>query len=247
MASEGQDASKNSCPLYPDARLMAYSAAVILAFASQCAPSVAPETVLAIVQTESSGDPFALNVNGGRQPARQGNTADAAATAQRFVAAGYSVDLGLGQINSRNMRWLGLTWETVFDPCTNVAALARVLTTNYNAVKAGRDPQTALRVALSMYNTGSQTRGFRNGYVAKVVGNASIANAPASYASTSPAAVVATSANGDLRELLASENTAPQAPVAKPRPAPPPKWNVFERAAYDRETQILAGKERTSI
>ncbi|MBK8376002.1 MAG: lytic transglycosylase domain-containing protein [Sphingomonadales bacterium] len=155
---------------------MAYSAAAILALASQCAPTVAPETVLAIIQTESSGEQFALNVNGGKQPARQTNAADAAATARRYVAAGYSVDLGLGQINSRNMRWLGLTWETVFDPCTNVAALARVLTTNYNSVKAGRDPQTALRVALSMYNTGSQTRGFRNGYVAKVIRNAGVAH-----------------------------------------------------------------------
>ena len=129
---------------------MAYSAAAIIALASQCAPGVAPETVLAIIQTESRSDPFALNANGGRQPARQNNAADAAATARRFVAAGYSVDLGLGQINSRNMRWLGLTWETVFDPCTNVAALGRVLTANYNSARVGRDPQTALRVALSM-------------------------------------------------------------------------------------------------
>lgn len=105
---------------------MAYSAAAILTLASQCAPTVAPETVLAIVQTESSREPFALNINGGRQPARQRNAADAAATAQRYVSAGYSVDLGLGQINSRNMRWLGLTWDTVFEPCTNLAALGRV-------------------------------------------------------------------------------------------------------------------------
>jgi type IV secretion system protein VirB1 len=224
---------------------MAYSAAAILALASQCAPSVAPETVLAIIQTESSGEPFALNVNGGRQPARQSNAADAAATARRFVAAGYSVDLGLGQINSRNMRWLGLTWGTVFDPCTNVAALARVLTTNYNAARAGRDPQSALRVALSMYNTGSQTRGFRNGYVAKVVGNAGVANSGISYASTMPAAPAPP--GGDLRELLISENAAPQAPATISRPPQPPRWNVFERAAYDRETQILAENERSSI
>ena len=135
---------------------MAYSAAALLALASQCAPSVAPETVLAIIQTESSGEPFALNVNGGRQPARQNSAADAAATARRDVAAGYSVDLGLGQINSRNMRWLGLTWDTAFDPCTNVAALARVLTTNYNAVSAGRDPQTALRVGQSRSPLGNR-------------------------------------------------------------------------------------------
>ena len=226
---------------------MAYSAAAILALASQCAPSVAPKTVLAIIQTESSGDPFALNVNGGRQPAGQSNAGDAAATARRFVAAGYSVDLGLGQINSRNMRWLGLTWETVFDPCTNVAALARVLTTNYNSVKAGRDPQTALRVALSMYNTGSQARGFRNGYVARVARNAGVAATGVSYATNFPAVAVAAPASGDLRELLASENAALHAPMTKSRPAPPPKWNVFERAAYERETQNLAGIEGASI
>jgi type IV secretion system protein VirB1 len=225
---------------------MAFTVSTLFALASQCAPTVAPETVLAIIQTESSGEPFALNVNGGRQPAPQSTAADAAATARRFVAAGYSVDLGLGQINSRNMRWLGLTWETVFDPCTNVAALARVLTINYNAAKAGRDPQTALRVALSMYNTGSQTRGFRNGYVARVLGNAGVAETSVSYATTSSTVAVAAPASGDLRGL-ASENAALQAPMTKPRPAPPPRWNVFERAAYDRETQILAGNESASI
>jgi type IV secretion system protein VirB1 len=226
---------------------MVYSAAAILALASQCAPTIAPETVLAIIQTESSGDPFALNVNDGRQPARQSNAADAAATARRFVAAGYSVDLGLGQINSRNMRWLGLTWVTVFDPCTNVAALGRVLTTNYNSAKAGRDPQTALRVALSMYNTGSQTRGFRNGYVAKVARNAGVADTGVSYATIFPAVAVAAPASVDLRETLSAETAPPQTPALQTRPAPPPKWNVFERAAYDRETQILAGNESASI
>jgi type IV secretion system protein VirB1 len=198
---------------------MAYSAAAILALASQCAPTVAPETVLAIIQTESSGEPFALNVNGGRQPARQGNAADAAATARRYVAAGYSVDLGLGQINSRNMRWLGLTWETVFDPCTNVAALARVLTTNYNSVKAGRDPQTALRVALSMYNTGSQTRGFRNGYVAKVVGNAGVVSTAALYRDAIPSVAIAAPASVDPRGNLAAENDR----ASDAHPASPPR------------------------
>lgn len=226
---------------------MAYSAAAIVALASQCAPSVAPETVLAIVQTESRGNLFALNVNGGQQPARQGNAADAAATARRYVAAGYSVDLGLGQINSRNMRWLGLTWETVFDPCTNVAALGRVITANYNAARPGRDPQSALRVALSMYNTGSQTRGFRNGYVAKVVGSAGVADAATPSVAAIPVAAIVPTANTDLRQTLTTENTALLMPVARDRPAPPPKWNVFERAAYDRETQMLAERERSSI
>ena len=221
---------------------MAFPTASILALASQCAPTVAPETVLAIVQTESSGDSFALNVNGGPQPTSPSNAVDAAATARRFVAAGYSVDLGLGQINSRNMRRLGLTWETVFDPCTNIAALGQILTQNYNAVKAGRHPQAALRVALSLYNTGNTARGFRNGYVAKVLGNTGIAdraipNAPAAL--STPAA-----STGDLRTIIASQNAGP---LLRDRPAPPPAWNVFERAAYDRETRTLVESERGSI
>ena len=226
---------------------MGYAVAALFNLASQCAPTVAPETIIAVIRTESRGNPLALNVNGARQPARQSNAVDAATTVRRYVAAGYSVDLGLGQINSRNMRWLGLTWETVFDPCTNVAALARVLTTNYNSVKAGRDPQTALRVALSMYNTGSQARGFRNGYVAKVVGNAGVANTAAFYRDEIRAVAIAASASVDLRENFTAENTDLPTPILQARPAPPPKWNVFERAAYERETQILAENERGSI
>ena len=206
---------------------MAYSAAAIFALASQCAPSVAPQTVAAIVQTESHGRPFALNVNGGSQPPPQANAASAAEIAKRYIAAGYSVDLGLGQINSRNMRWLGLTWETVFDPCTNIAALGRVLTQNYNTAIAGRDPQTALRVAISLYNTGSSSRGFRNGYVAKVVGNAGIATALLKQEPTLPPTP------SDARVQFIAENLGPIGAPAAYRDAPP-AWNLFERAAHDR-------------
>jgi len=198
---------------FKDRLIMAYSAAAILALASQCAPNVAPQTVAAIVQTESHRRPFALNVNGGSQPPAQDSAASAAATAQRYIAAGYSVDLGLGQINSRNMRWLGLTWETVFDPCTNVAALGRVITANYNAAIVGRDPQTALRVALSLYNTGSSSRGFRNGYVAKVVGNVGIAETETAQEPNLPVAPL------DARVPLITSNLPwfPSPPSA-PRP-----------------------------
>lgn len=225
--------------------IMGYSAAAILGLASQCSPNVAPQTVAAIVQTESAGNPLALNVNGARQPARQLNAADAAATARRYIAAGYSVDLGLGQINSRNMRWLGLTWETVFDPCTNIAALGRVLSANFLSVAEGRHPQTALRLALSMYNTGSTSRGFRNGYVAKVVGNAGVARGiAAKYLEP----VSSPPDNGDVRATIAAENAAPLPEPEAARPPPPPVWNLFERAAYDRETRLLfATEEGTTL
>lgn len=207
---------------------MAYSAAAIFALASQCAPNVAPQTVMAIVQTESHGRHLALNVNGGSQPPEQATAISAAATAQRYIAAGYSVDLGLGQINSRNMRWLGLTWETVFDPCINIAALGRVLTQNYSAAIAGRDPQTALRVALSLYNTGSSSGGFRNGYVARVVGNAGVADTMTAQGPTTPLTP------SDARVQLISENLEPPvAPITAV--SAPPAWNLFERTAYAQQ------------
>jgi type IV secretion system protein VirB1 len=218
---------------------VAYSAAAIFALASQCAPNVAPQTVVAIVQTESHGRPFALNVNGGSQPSEQADDASAAATAQRYIAAGYSVDLGLGQINSRNMRWLGLSWETVFDPCTNIAALGRVLTQNYSAAISGRGPQAALRVALSLYNTGSASRGFRNGYVAKVVANAGIVAPLTAQKPALPGSLP------DARVQFVAENVGAPVTSVAVRTAPP-ALNLFERAAHDQRavnrSQLAEGK-----
>lgn len=221
---------------------MDYAAAAILGLASQCAANVAPQTVAAIVQTESRGYAWALNVNGARQPARPKSAADAVATAQRYVAAGYSVDLGLGQINSRNMRRLGLTWATVFDPCTNIAALGRVLSENFRSVAEGRHPQTALRLALSMYNTGSPSRGFRNGYVAKVVGNAGATDSP-----TVETIEIAQplGAATDARSVIAEENAA--RPATLPDRRPPPSWNVFEHAAYSRTAPAQSAKNEGTL
>ena len=221
---------------------MGYAATAILGLASQCAPNVAPQTVAAIVQTESRGHPWALNVNGARQPRTPNSAADAAAIAKRYVAAGYSVDLGLGQINSRNMRKLGLTWETVFDPCTNIAALGRILSENYRAMADGRHPQTALRLALSMYNTGDGSRGFRNGYVAKVVSNAGATDSVPTDLSDEPQPVATIA---DARSAILDENEDPLAEtVIIP---PPPSWNVFERAAYARTSLSQPPKREGSI
>lgn len=213
----------------------------ILALAGQCAPTVAPQTVAAIVRTESSGSSFAINVNGTRQPPPPQSEAEAVALAQRYVSAGYSVDLGLGQINSRNMRRLGLTWETVFDPCTNIGALGRVLTGNYQAALTGRDPQSALRIALSLYNTGSSSRGFRNGYVGRVVGNAGVMEPTP----TSGSPLIA--ATNDVRPSIIVENSEPAAMVASVS-LPPPAWNLFKRAAHLRRTAIASETTgRTSV
>ena len=143
----------------------------ITALIHQCAPAVAPTVVEAIMRTESGFDPLALHINGGvrlRSPPR--TASQAAAWSQWLIGRGYSVDMGLMQINSGNLASLGLTPADAFDSCQNIRAGAAILSRQYKlAVRAhGGGTGTLLR-AISAYNTGTFTGGFRNGYVGKVV------------------------------------------------------------------------------
>lgn len=125
----------------------------------------------AIVKTESGFKPFSIGVNKSevkliRQPA---NKQEAVTTAKWLISNGYNIDMGMAQINSANMKWLGVSIDDLFDPCKNVAAGAKILLNNYiDAFKKIGEPQDALRAALSSYNTGNATAGIKNGYVAKV-------------------------------------------------------------------------------
>jgi type IV secretion system protein VirB1 len=142
-----------------------------------CALTVAPATTEKITQAESGGNPLALYVNHlvGPQP-HATSRSEAAAIARRYTAAGYTVDIGVMQINSRNLAGLGFTIEDALDPCTNVRGGGAILTANYErAVAHFGEGQQAL-LAISAYNTGDWQRGFQNGYVARVTGIPAIAN-----------------------------------------------------------------------
>lgn len=136
----------------------------------QCAPNVAPTTMMAIVRVESGGNPLAMNVNGKQRLTRQpASVIEAVAWSWWLINKGYSVDMGLAQVNSRHLQRLGLPPDAMFEPCYNIAAGAQILTENYTeASKKYGSGQTALRAAISAYNTGNHTRGFTNGYVKKV-------------------------------------------------------------------------------
>lgn len=139
---------------------------------AECAPAIHPITAAAVVRVESGGQPFALNVNrlAGPQP-RPRSLDEAVQIAEAYIATGYRVDLGLGQITDRNLPALGLTVRQVLDPCTNLRAMQAILVDGYRrAVRSHGEGQSALLVALSTYNTGNQRRGFENGYVARYTG-----------------------------------------------------------------------------
>jgi type IV secretion system protein VirB1 len=148
----------------------------LAALAMACAPNVHPVTLDALVKHESRRQPYAIGVNGGTRLERQPRSREeAVALARTLMAQGVDFDAGLGQINVRNWGWLKLTAETVFEPCANLQAAQTVLTDCYSrAVKRHQAQQLALQAALSCYNTGNFERGFRNGYVGKVLTQAGI-------------------------------------------------------------------------
>lgn len=176
------------------------------ALAAQCAPAIAAETLLSVAKVESGFDPLAIGVNG--KPAiavRATSRSEAVEKASKLIAAGRSVDLGLGQINTRNLDWLGLSIEAAFDPCLNLGASARVLADAYSrGADRGRGEQPALLTAFSYYNTGNPDRGFQNGYVAKV-----------------------TKAAAAIVPAIATQGSSPPTETAPP----PPAWDVFGAAA----------------
>lgn len=141
----------------------------------QCAPGVAPATIQAIMRTESGFNSWALNVNGNvRLRSAPRSAAEAASWSQWLIDRGYSVDMGLMQINSRNLPRLKLTAAQIFDPCTNIRAGATILSSDYQrAAQIHGEGSKALLSAISSYNTGSFERGFRNGYVDKVIRHSS--------------------------------------------------------------------------
>lgn len=140
---------------------------VVLALAQQCAPGVAPEAMLSLVQVESRFDPLAINVNRvGRINAV--SVSDAVAKATKWIAAGYSVDLGIAQVNSRNLRWSGISIAQAFEPCANLTASAKILAEDYAHASLEASGIDAISRTFSMYNTGNTIAGFRNNYVARV-------------------------------------------------------------------------------
>lgn len=228
---------------------MTISLPAALALAAQCAPSVAPETLLSVAHTESRFDPLAIGVNGGKNPPPMGTATDAAQTARRYIAAGYSVDLGFAQINSANLGWLGLSVEDAFDPCRNLGAAARVLAANYMTASRRYGGATALGVALSLYNTGNAQRGYRNGYVGRVYRTAaslvpaitreSISQPPVADASIPMGSPLDPTLAHPTETALAREgglNAAARANPAQPMPA---RWDVF---AASRQSSMMVFK-----
>lgn len=177
------------------------------ALASKCAIGVSAEVLRSVASKESHFEPLALHDNTRKITRIAGDAKAAAVLAEKWIAAGDSVDVGLMQINAPNLAPLGLTVAQAFDPCFSLAAGAAVLRAAYNKGASAAEQQAALLIMLSRYNTGRPLNGLVNGYVGDIISpKPAVAPAPA--------------------------NTDPTADDAQPPASPLPAWDVWANADY---------------
>lgn len=127
-----------------------------------CAPNVDRTTMTSVIMVESGAWPWTIGDNSSK-PHRgyhEKTYGDAVARAHELMDQGHNLDLGLAQLNTSNLRGLGLSVEQALDPCVNVRSGAHILSNSYTWASDVYGPgQIALRHAFRAYNTGSLTRG----------------------------------------------------------------------------------------
>jgi len=129
-----------------------------------CGPLAVPDDVMAhVVHVESSRNPFAIGVVGGRLLRQPRNLGEAVATVRMLEARGYNYSIGLAQVNRVNFARFGLdTPEAGFDVCNNLAAGAKIL------AECLQRHDGRWGDAFSCYYSGNAKTGYEHGYVQKV-------------------------------------------------------------------------------
>lgn len=142
----------------------------------QCAPNVAPQTMAAVVTVESARNPFAIGVVGGALPKQPRSLQEALAAVDQLLKEKKNFSLGLSQVNRHNLERHQVSYQQIFEPCTNLRVGAQILEECYRRALPSRpEPQLALQAAFSCYYSGNFTRGFRPdragelSYVQKIV------------------------------------------------------------------------------
>lgn len=145
----------------------------IPSYALTCAPNVAQTTMFAIVKTESRGNVLAIGLNHGKHLLYgPKNLVQANAWVDYLERHNYDFDIGLAQINIKNVHKYGYIAHDMLDPCKNLSLAGLILGKNYkNAKISSKNNREALYKAISAYNTGNFHSGFNNGYVYRVIHN----------------------------------------------------------------------------
>jgi len=139
-----------------------------------CAYKVSVNTMLAIIKTESGGNPLAININGRVKLKYQAHSLSQATQWVDYLEGhNYNFDIGLMQVNIKNVHKYGFHASDMLDSCRNLLIGSKILHKNYiNVLAITPNKSDALYKAISAYNTGNYHAGMDNGYVMKVVHNA---------------------------------------------------------------------------
>src|SRR6266446_1100748 len=158
-----------------------------ISLAGRCAPGAPADTLLAIARTESALYANAISINRPSAAARRAGYSDGQLVLTKqpndrkeatnwlhwFLLRGYTVSIGLMQVNSEVALRFHLKPEQLLEPCTNLLVGAAILVSAYtDLAREMGEGFAALDVALSFYNSGNSLSGFRNGYVASVYAHA---------------------------------------------------------------------------
>ncbi|WP_425493484.1 transglycosylase SLT domain-containing protein [Marilutibacter chinensis] len=189
--------------------------------------AVPGEIMRHVVQVESSFNPYAIGVVGGRLVRQPRSLAEALATARMLEEKGYNFSVGLAQVNRYNLAKYGLSsYERAFQTCPNLQAGARILAECHQRADGDWGK------AFSCYYSGNFVTGFRHGYVQKVMAsmgtdtNAGVqaislaAASPRAAGGARPSRAVATTASL-LTRRMQPEAAAPP-PVTAPTPPASP-------------------------
>ena len=155
----------------------------LTALRDRCIPDAPILTLAAIVQTESAGKPYAIQVDfpnallrrwhlrpGVLRLTRQPkDSAEALAWMQYLSSFDIFTDIGLMQVSTADAQRRKIEPLTLFDPCTNLRIGWQILQDGYALEVQHYGPgQTALEHALSRYNTGTSNGGIANGYYVRI-------------------------------------------------------------------------------
>ncbi|MEE7545686.1 transglycosylase SLT domain-containing protein [Xanthomonas sp. Kuri4-1] len=174
-----------------------------------CTDLAVPATVMShVAHVESSFNPYAIGVVGGRLVRQPKNLGEALSTARMLEEKGYNFSLGISQVNRYNLAKYGLdSYEKAFQVCPNVVAGSQILAECYGRATGDWGK------AFSCYYSGNFTTGYRHGYVQKVYASiasqAAAAGAQAipvvagSRAATRPSKIILDNVDATLSSLAA--------------------------------------------
>lgn len=217
----------------------------LLNLIQQCVTPQHQVVMSAIVKVESSGKPLAIGLNKGyRLQTQPKDEAQAKAWVEYLEKNNYNFDVGLGQVNIKNIHKYGYKASDMLEPCLNLKISSDILDKNYKLAATSANDADAIKKAISAYNTGNFSSGFKNGYVAKVTSKLAINNTnnsdvppiistskksllPAQIVEVKPVKNTANKNNQSI-ELSPTENSNPYTAKTVMYVAPPKKLSAGE-------------------